>query len=589
MSTSARAIVFACALLLTLGTLGVPASSRQAAPRPVPPARSDAFETSIKPFLQTYCYGCHGGNQPAAGFDLTSYATQDSVIRDQRRWNLVLARLKAGEMPPSQSRQQPTPAQRQSVIDWIETISAEDAKRHPNDPGIVLARRLSNAEYDYTIHDLTGVDIRPTKEFPVDPANQAGFDNSGESLAMSPALVQKYLDAARLVADHILFLPSGFSFAPYPVVTDEDRDKYAVNRIVDFYKRQPLDYADYFHAAWRYRHRAALRRPDMTLADAARSAKVSATYLNRVWAMLTAPGEDVGPLAALQARWRGLPPPADHQEPNGLRPAVERMRDLIVGLRPLVAMSFDNLPARGIAAGSQPLVLWKDRQYADHRTSYRGNALQADMAAYAKTDPLLSVPSADDARARYEDSFARFCALFPDRFYVSERGRMFLTNAREIASDAEGHRLLSAGFHSQMGYFRDDRPLYELVLDPTQQRQLDGLWRELDFITLAPVRQFKQFIWFERAEPPSFMASPQFNTFRSEDDDVTSEAKMAQLAEVYLAKAREVTNDVAAGVVRDYFDRMNGNVRALEQARTPPNRDTSTRCSRSRGGRIAGP
>ena len=36
---------------------------------------------------------------------------------------------------------------------------------------------------------------------------------------------------------------------------------------------------------------------------------------------------------------------------------------------------------------------------------------------------------------------------------------------------------------------------------------------------------------------------------------------------MYLAKAREVTNDVAAGVVRDYFDRMNGNVRALEQAR----------------------
>jgi hypothetical protein len=59
----------------------------------------------------------------------------------------------------------------------------------------VLARRLSNAEYDYTIRDLTGVDIRPTREFPVDPANQAGFDNSGESLAMSPALVKKYLDA----------------------------------------------------------------------------------------------------------------------------------------------------------------------------------------------------------------------------------------------------------------------------------------------------------------------------------------------------------------------------------------------------------
>ena len=190
------------------------------------------------------------------------------------------------------------------------------------------------------------------------------------------------------------------------------------------------------------------------------------------------------------------------------------------------------------------------------------------MSEYAQTDPLLRVPDTQEAQARYEASFIRFCALFPDRFYVSERGRMFLTNPSEIASDAEGHRLLSAGFHSQMGYFRDDRPLYELVLDPAQQRELDGLWQELDFITLAPVRQFKQFIWFERAEPPSFMATAQFNLFRSEDDDVTSEAKIAQLAEVYLAKAREVTNDVAAGVVRDYFDRMNENVRALEQAKT---------------------
>src|SRR5256885_3282664 len=308
--SSNRLIVFTSALLVSLGPLSLPASSRQAtAGRSSSSLRSDAFETSIKPFLKTYCYGCHSGSQPAAGFDLTSYTNQESIVGDQHHWNLVLARLRASEMPPSQSRQQPDAAQRQTVIDWIEAVDAEDARRHPNDPGIVLARRLSNAEYDYTIHDLTGVDIRPTKEFPVDPANQAGFDNSGESLAMSPALVKKYLDAARFVADHVLFMPSGFTFAPYPVVTDQDRDKYGVNRIVDFYKRQPLDYADYFLAAWRYQHRAALRQPRMTLADAAASGKVSATYLNKVSAMLNARGEAVGPLAVLPTRSRSLPPP----------------------------------------------------------------------------------------------------------------------------------------------------------------------------------------------------------------------------------------------------------------------------------------
>jgi hypothetical protein len=217
-------LVFTCALVMSFGVLRVPASSRQAtSSRPALPARADSFDATLKPFLKSYCYGCHSGSQPAAGLDLTSYGSQESIVADQHRWNLVLARLRAGEMPPSQSRQQPSAAERQSFIDLIDAINAEDARRHPNDPGMVLARRLSNAEYDYTIHDLTGVDIRPTKEFPVDPANQAGFDNSGESLAMSPALVKKYLDAARVVADHVLFMPSGFTFAPSPVVTDQDR------------------------------------------------------------------------------------------------------------------------------------------------------------------------------------------------------------------------------------------------------------------------------------------------------------------------------------------------------------------------------
>src|SRR5262245_42431908 len=148
MNAKARATVFACALVCTLAALGLTAFSQQPVVRPALPGQSDSFEASIRPFLQTYCAGCHSGSQPAAGFDLTAYATRDAVVRDQRRWNLVLTRLKAGEMPPAQSRQQPTVALRQSVIDWIEAVGAEEARRHPGDPGIVLAHRLSNAEYD---------------------------------------------------------------------------------------------------------------------------------------------------------------------------------------------------------------------------------------------------------------------------------------------------------------------------------------------------------------------------------------------------------------------------------------------------------
>src|SRR5690606_16558887 len=102
-----------------------------------------------------------------------------------------------GAMPPPRADRHPDESVREGVINWIGDLRRLEAERNAGDPGQVAARRLSNAEYDHTIRDLTGVDLRPTREFPIDPANEAGFDNSAESLTMSPALVKKYLDAAR--------------------------------------------------------------------------------------------------------------------------------------------------------------------------------------------------------------------------------------------------------------------------------------------------------------------------------------------------------------------------------------------------------
>ena len=80
---------------------------------------------------------------------------------------------------------------------------------------------------------------RPAREFPVDPPDLAGFDNSGESLTMSPALLTKYLHASRLVADHMFLNPDGFEFAPHAMLVETDREKYCIQQIVDFYDRQP--------------------------------------------------------------------------------------------------------------------------------------------------------------------------------------------------------------------------------------------------------------------------------------------------------------------------------------------------------------
>jgi mono/diheme cytochrome c family protein len=329
-----------------------PPSAGPAAPQDG--ALAESFTRGVRPFVQTYCVSCHGKDKPEAELDLTPYPTVQSVIEGFGHWEIVLERLEAAEMPPDDEEKQPSAKERAEIIAWIHALRESEANKNAGDPGPVLARRLNNAEYDYTIRDLTGVDIRPTRAFPVDPANQAGFDNSGESLSMSPALVKKYLGAAREVADHLILQPEGFTFAPHPVVADTDRDKYFVLKIVDFYRRQPTDLADYFAAAWRYQHRAVLGQPDASLARVAVEAKISPHYLETVWRVLSDGKDDVGPIAKLRQMWRDQSSPRDHDAVAASRARAEAMRDYVNGLRVKLVPDVRNLSAPQIQGGSRP-------------------------------------------------------------------------------------------------------------------------------------------------------------------------------------------------------------------------------------------
>jgi hypothetical protein len=561
---------------LSLGALGVWYAFRPAA-GPVPNGSRDGsedeqleaqFSTRVHPFLERYCFACHGSEKQKASLDLSRDSTVAAVAANARQWDLVLERLRAEEMPPEDAPRRPGPDERAAVVAWLRDLRDHETQRNAGDPGTVLARHLSNAEYDYTIRDLTGVDLRPAREFPVDPANQAGFDNSGESLVMPPALLKKYFDAARLIADHVVLKPEGFVFAPHPVVTDTDRDKYCVQQIIEFYQRHSVDLADYFFAAWRYRHRDALGRPDARLSDFAAEAGLSPRYLALIWSAL---GEETeaGPLAAVRSRWQGLPAP-DPAKADAARPGCQRLRDLVVRLRKQLKPNVKKLSVNGISPGSQPFVLWNDRQFAERHRSYSGEVL-ADLKKLAEqvhdTDAaladLFALKGTDaDTERRMRGALGRFCEVFPDAFVVADRGPYFNPD------EAGKGRPLTAGFHLMQGYFRDDGPLCDLILDDPQRRELDALWHELNFITLAPLRQYKDFIFFERAEPPRFMFEAEFDFARSEDKDAASEAKMDRLAKAYLAKARKQgAKGDAEEAIATYFANISADIRAVERAR----------------------
>ncbi|HEX2877947.1 MAG TPA: DUF1592 domain-containing protein, partial [Polyangiaceae bacterium] len=73
------------------------------------------------------------------------------------------------------------------------------------DPGRVTAHRLNAREYDNTIRDLVGLDLKPSAqfEFPADEWGD-GFDNDADVLTVSPLSIEKYLAAAQSVISQAL-------------------------------------------------------------------------------------------------------------------------------------------------------------------------------------------------------------------------------------------------------------------------------------------------------------------------------------------------------------------------------------------------
>ena len=394
--------------------------------------------------------------------------------------------------------------------------------------------------------------------------------------------MKKYVQAAKEISDHLVLTSTGLEFASHPVLAETDRDKYCILRIVDFYKHQPTDYADYFQAAWRYRYRIALGAPDAALSAVAAKAKVSPRYLELVWKTLTAPGEKVGPAAKLQTLWNALPAPdksgPKDQNPEAVRAGCVAMRDWVLGMRKKVAWKFPNLRVpRGFSDGGQCFVLWKDNQYASHRRMLNPATLQVggvphthviparrnqpEKTATEDVDPDLFVPQDEAARAPYLAAFDRFCSVFPDAFYIAERGRMF------VDDPGDKGRLLTAGLHNSMGYFRDDTPLMELMLDENGRRDLNRLWLDFDTVAFIPERMHLEFFVYERAEAGT-INDPEFNFARPEDKDATSDAKIKRLADLYLAKARKNGGEpLTLQAIEDHFKWVSTTIRATEKAR----------------------
>ncbi len=195
----------------------LPAAAAQTAP-------VDQFAQTVVPFVQKNCAVCHNEQAKTGGLVLTKYRDTASMLHDRIIWEKVVMRLRAGEMPPK-GMPKPPASDITAVTDWIDAQFAEADRTTPADPGHLTAHRLNRVEYNNTVRDLLAVKFKPAADFPADDSG-FGFDNIGDTLSVSPILMEKYLAAAKKIATEAIPLaltvpkPTRLRYSPEHLVNE---------------------------------------------------------------------------------------------------------------------------------------------------------------------------------------------------------------------------------------------------------------------------------------------------------------------------------------------------------------------------------
>ena len=169
-----------------------------------------SFAKDVLPVIQNYCWDCHGDGAHKGELNLDKYKDEKTVLADRKIWSGVMFHIDQWTMPPAK-KDQPTAQEREFLAKYLDQLLNPIDLNNP-DPGRVTIRRLNRVEYNNTMRDLLGVDIRPADDFPEDDTGY-GFDNIGDVLALPPILMERYLIAADRVLNAAIPPPP-----PDPVV-----------------------------------------------------------------------------------------------------------------------------------------------------------------------------------------------------------------------------------------------------------------------------------------------------------------------------------------------------------------------------------
>lgn len=298
---------------------------------------------NVKATIQQYCVQCHKGTAAKAGVNLAQLIEQPSVGETFQQWEKVAAVLEQNTMPPK-AMPQPGDEERIQAVTWIRATLSDYAKKHDGDPGRVTIRRLTSGEFAYTIKDLTGLDLNVGIDSSSDSVGGEGFTNFGDVQFMQDANLERYLGAAKLVANHAVIGSGPLEFYSDPGKTGFEmsavariREIYAANgiRTVSGEGGRPFGLEKYgkaLYAAWHFKHRAALGEANITLKELAARESIPPRFAEHIWQVMNKPSLGY-PSSEIVARWRKLPaPPATNDAANAksVRAGCEEIQKFMV-------------------------------------------------------------------------------------------------------------------------------------------------------------------------------------------------------------------------------------------------------------------
>ena len=156
---------------------------------------NEPLEGKFKRLISAACMDCHDSASANGDLDLETLLTVNPIVVKRNHWINVTEQLKNRSMPPFDSAQ-PSEADRRYMVAWLTAAIENFDYASIRQVGYEGAKRLTHDEYNHTIRDLFGVDLRPADKFPSDMIASSGFDNSANSLFIHPLTMERYVGAA---------------------------------------------------------------------------------------------------------------------------------------------------------------------------------------------------------------------------------------------------------------------------------------------------------------------------------------------------------------------------------------------------------